>query len=820
MAGRLQQLIQNGRNGSAVLFCGAGFTADCLNFEEEPTLGVTYHLLNLINAELKKAGKPAGFRDIKNAARQYKSDIGNYALMKLLKERFHINKVSSSIETILEYPWSSIYTTNYDNGIEVAMQGIQKRHTSLNNLDEPREPTASELQIVHLHGFAEAWTSDNFERSCILDADSYRHLTGVSNWLERLRFDIERAEVVIFLGFSAADFHLSQVFFNTTGLKKKAFFINRPTPSPDMDERATQEEFGEVLYIGREELADEISQILKQDPPSDPHLTSFTRFVLPDTSQSVPPVAAIEELFVWGKVDSTHIKRDLDVNKSDYHVLRSETARITEHLEKPGAIAFIHGDICDGKSLSILGAKIRIAAGRPVFQLTNFYTDILNDVSSILAAYPNAVLVIEGCFTLREDRLKALTLLVSASQGGLILSSRSIATEAESTKFHDLKSIPSLMDIRLGKIHEQEVGHLVALIDQIAGWREFHALTASDRRIFVEKECGGILPAVLLRLLKSPYVRDVYRLEYNKLSHVDQQDKRMLIAALLIAGIGHNAPTSFLSDIFEKDCESTIKNIASQSNGLLIARVDGDFVSTIPSIGARNFVENVVDDQEIVNTTIFVLRKLQSKYGRSEFENYIFKQLMRYSILSSVVSDKDEIDRFFDNISKVEYFRQLPLFWLQWHMAMSVQLRWNKAEDYLTMGYTAADAFEKRRGDKYNRKQLNDRKAKFLAARALQTERAPGDLFRDMKEALDIVDRLMRDAELTHHPYETLMQIAQVVEAKRTNVSTDLAKILVDRLKEIIGRAKARVEVVPEGYQRGHAETALKETESLAGDLR
>gem|GEM_PF-5555977 len=62
---------------------------------------------------------------------------------------------------------------------------------------------------------------------------------------------------------SAADFHLSQVFFNATGLQNKAFFINRPTASPDPDERATQEEFGEVLYIGRETFADQILQILK-----------------------------------------------------------------------------------------------------------------------------------------------------------------------------------------------------------------------------------------------------------------------------------------------------------------------------------------------------------------------------------------------------------------------------------------------------------------------------------------------------------------------------------------------------------------------------
>ncbi|NSY70313.1 hypothetical protein G6L35_13865 [Agrobacterium tumefaciens] len=815
----LQQKLQDSRNGNAVLFCGAGFTADCLNFEDDPALGVTFHLLNIINSELKTKGKQSGFRDIKNAAKRFKLDIGGFRLMEILKNRFHISKISSSIEAILEYPWTSIYTTNYDNGIEIGLQNTRKKHTPVNNLEDPNNPTSG-VPVVHLHGFAEAWTSENFERSCILDSDSYRNLTGVSNWMERLRSEIERAEIVIFLGFSAADFHLSQVFFNATGLQKKAFFINRPAAFPDPDERATQEEFGEVLYTGREAFADQILQILKQDAPKEPPLASFERFILPETISSVPSVAAIEDLFVWGKVDKSHIKRDWDVGTSDYHILRNEAAKIVDHLDTPGNIAFVHGDICDGKSLAILGAQIQIARGRPVFQLKHFYSDLLNEVSSIFASYPDAVLVLEGCFALREERLAALVRQISASEGGMILSARSIATEAESEKLRAIRTIPSSTDIRLGKIQGSEVDSLIALIDQIAGWREFRALTLGERQRFIERDCGGVFPSVLLRLLKSHYVQNAYLAEYNKLSGIDPNDKRMMIAALIIAGIGFDAPTSFLSEAFEKDCSSTIKKISADTDGLKLVRVDGDFVKTIPSIGARNLASSIIDDKEIVDTTIYILNYIRRKYRRSEFENHLFTQLMRYSILASVVSDDGEVNRFFDNISKVSYFRELPLFWLQWHMAMSAQGSWLKAEEYLLMGYTAADAYDKKRDDKFNRKQLEDRKAKFFAARALATSRVGVELFRDMKEATEIVGRLMRDAQLTHHPYETLLQIMQVIEAKGATIPKDLAKILTGQLTEIIGRAGTRVGVVPEGYQRNHATSAMKEIEPIAALLR
>jgi SIR2-like domain len=127
--------------------------------------------------------------------------------MQLLKDRFQLSKVSASIVDIVGYPWAAIYTTNYDNGLELALQSAGRKFAPLNNLDDPNAINSG-TPIIHLHGFAEAWTDATFEQSCVLDTDSYRHLSGVSNWLGRLRFDIERAEIVVFIGFSAADFHL------------------------------------------------------------------------------------------------------------------------------------------------------------------------------------------------------------------------------------------------------------------------------------------------------------------------------------------------------------------------------------------------------------------------------------------------------------------------------------------------------------------------------------------------------------------------------------------------------------------------------------
>ena len=808
----LQNLLQRGRNGNALLFCGAGLTADCLNFDQDSRLGVTFHLLTLLNDELKANGKQSGFKDIRNASKRFRTDLGNYRLLLLLKERFLLNKVSATIVDIVGYPWSSIYTTNYDNGLELALHKAGKRFVPLNNLDDPNA-TTNGTPVIHLHGAAEAWSHSTFEQSCVLDADSYHNLSGVRDWLHRLRFDIERAEIVVFVGFSAADFHLTQVFFDTSGLKEKAFFINRPSSELDPDERATQEDFGEPLYIGREGIAQLIIEAQKQQIPVEPQLASFVRYQPPRPSASVPPVQDIEDLLIWGKVDLQHLKRDHDSEKSDYHVLRDEIKEIQNQLHSEGRIILLSGDICDGKSLVVFGVMNGISNTRAIFELTHTYADLLDETSSILVAYPNSILVVENCFSLREERLLGLARQISASKASLILTARSVSTEAELGKLKGLRAIPSLLEIGIGPLRGNKINALIALIDQIAGWRDFKALSLPERRRFVEKDCQGVIPNVLLRLLNSDYVRGKYREEYNKTSYLDIRDRQMIVAALLIANIGFDAPTSFLSDIFEQDFASVLKRISPQG-GLKLVRAERGVVRTIPSIGARNLLGSVVDARDIVNTTIYILEKMAGEIRRSDFEQHVFSQLMRYSILNSTVSDVDEINRFFDHTSKIAYFRDMPLFWLQWHMAMGAQNRWVKAEEYLSMGYTAAAALEKKRGEKYNRKQLDDRKAKFLIARANSVMRSGSELFRDAKEALDIAGRLLHDSELTHHAYETLLDIAKLLRSRQGTLLEDQNAVLVGQLKMLVDLGKKKLGTVFEGYHRSRAVEWINQIEA------
>ncbi len=305
----------------------------------------------------------------------------------------------------------------------------------------------------------------------------------------------------------------------------------------------------------------------------------------------------------------------------------------------------MNSPVCDGKTLVITDAINGFFGSRPIFELRHAYADLVDETASILAAYPKAVFVVENCFSLHVTRLLGMARQILASAGGLILSARSISTEGDSSKLRALRELRLLSEVRMGPLKPSETDDLIVLLDQIAGWRNFRALSPTNRRRFVETECKGLVPNVLLRLLNLDYVRNKYREEYNKIFYANNYERRIIIGALLLSNIGLDAPISFLSDVFELDFVSTLRRISAQSGALRLVQVNKDFAQTVPSIGARNLLRNVVETRDVVNTTIYILERLSEVTRRSDLESHIFTQLMRYSILNSVVSDTAEVNR-------------------------------------------------------------------------------------------------------------------------------------------------------------------------------
>jgi len=801
--------LNRGRSGDAVLFCGAGFTASCLGYEFDGTLGVGAHLLELFNREILKESGKSGFRQLPSAASRYKQIAGESGLMALLKSRFTLSNVTQDMSDIVKYPWGRIYTTNYDNGIELACSRASKRVVPFNNVDDPTEAIPSSA-VIHLHGFAERWDIHNFSASCILDAASYAQLPSVGKWLEHLRIDLERASAVVFVGFSASDFHLNQVFFNASGLRDKAVFVNRPTAEIDPDAEILQSQYGRPLYIGIEGLSAGIRAASASPEPAPLSLASFRKFTPSRPASTLPGVQSIQDLLTMGITDQAQTARDVSTAASDYHVHRDALSWFENQLNSNGRIFLLSGEVCDGKSIVIEDLAQKISTDRPVFWLGIAYDDLLDEVARILDRHTDAVLVVENCFQLRAERLNLLAKAFEGGNGLLLLTARSIAADAETGKIKSLKPLSSFREYRLSSLSDGEIFALEQLVDQFGGFAHLGSMTRQDRERYIQNRCNRSLPAVLLDILKSKHVKDRYREQINCVDPKGTGAFNLLVGSLFLKHIGDPPPAAFVSEVFSTDVGDVIARANTGNGSFHLLRIKRGIVETVPAIGASLILREFFEDADIVTSVVQMLENMARRQIRStEYERYAFGQLMRYSRLVTVVTDEIQIERFFDHISKIGYFRGEPLFWLQWHMAKAAAGRFADAERLLDRGYAEAGNWERTRRTPYNRKQLDDRKAKFLLLRASKTERSSADLFRDFRTACEIVERLLRDTEVTHHPFETLDQISQLLGEKSAALAPESRKIVLLNCQKLLNLAERRSSDVAEGYQLQTASRAL-----------
>lgn len=809
----VRDFLEASTAGGAVLFCGAGFLADCLNLSDNESLGVGSALRDLLNAELRKFGK-GPYEKLANAADQFVHVQGETALIALLREKFTVSHVTDKMVDIVKFPWERIYTTNYDNAIQVACKGAGVPFKTLSSQDRPDSMPGPGLEVVHLHGCVEKWTLDNFQESCVLGVESYFEANKILRyWLRPLQADFDKSTTFILVGFAMGDFHINQVFYNARDAYDKVFFINRPSAEPNPDLRLMQEKFGTPIAMTRSDFAGVVRDARQAESSPEPVVPSFLRYNRPDQPVGIATVEDIQNLFIFGHINRAQLIRDVTMDKSEYHVLREIAMDVIEHIENDISSILLYGEICCGKTLIVEEICAHLSVSRPVFLAHRFYDTIVSETHRILQAYERErpVIIVENCFSMRPETPEQMLSLFQSSGPAIIMTSRSISARADVSGFQRLRS--SVLDIHLARLGDREIKDLVSLSDQAGGWIESEK-TASEKARLVRMDYGANIPGFMLGIMKSQFVRARYAEEYEKITDLcSETEVQMMVAACYVSHIGTRVTVSFLSNMFRLNISDMLDRLSRVNYALRIVRINDGLVETVPSIGARNILREIVPSRNprlIVDTVVEMLRYLSQENAYvEEFERRMFNQLMRYSVLKSVVDDVDEINRFFDHVSKIEYCRTRVLFWLQWHMAMVDQNRFDTADRHLRRSYTEAKKFDRNNSEPYDRVQFDDRKAKFLMIRG-RNEDFRMTMSRDIGEAIQITYKLLRRQDLTHHVFDTFVEIIDFLFQQGPLFEAALRKQIYDNVSKLGELMRGKVAALDPGYPRSRGEQEIQ----------
>lgn len=234
---------------SSVLFLGSGFSVGATNIEggSPPNgKGLRHHFIRHLKLP------PDTDYDLQVISDEF-AESNPQKLRDELYKIFRITALTAEQIAVLNEPWRRIYSTNYDDAVEL---------NRLNNRVPPNsfdvsQPVPSKLphgSIIHLHGSIRLVTPENVKDSLVLGEGSYVNQYVVkSPWYDQFQRDLAYASAIYIIGYSLADYHIAGLLLADWRLAERTVFIQGAHPNDIFLSRTKQ--YGRTLFIGTDGFA-------------------------------------------------------------------------------------------------------------------------------------------------------------------------------------------------------------------------------------------------------------------------------------------------------------------------------------------------------------------------------------------------------------------------------------------------------------------------------------------------------------------------------------------------------------------------------------
>ena len=689
-------------SGKALLFLGAGFSSGATRIKDgkEATFPLGQDLANELLSDLNKPNSAQ--KNLATCSAFYEAKKTRKGLLYALAEKLEVKKAKDYHYNILSYPWWRIYTTNYDNLVQLAMPATTKiRRIGLR--DELPQYTPFRTDCLHINGFIDY---NDIEKSEIIitktDYSSpmnYKRDDIIYNFHE----DISMVEKVFFIGYSLYDIEVAKILQNNTTLKNKVYFI----VCPNIDEIDEQELlfFGSVIKIGVQNF----SVILKEAAIKYENLPK----VLDETFFSLEKYNSFPEknkerdnvfkLLMHSKINRDCLKRQLG-GQQLYAVLRKPLEEIKQRVLSGYLLTGIYARICNGKTI--------------------FFEELaaaLSDIMPVYFARPDAQ-------SLKKD-------LVSFSKQ---LGEQRVAIFIDGYA----RALPNLEPL-IGKlpniifiIAERTPVHRI-LWDKIskkisdAAAFSLDVLEDSEKEIFIEllrnNGLSGETKEFLSRQLDDLYENSIGRAIFSiiKESEVAERyieklkkdiessieyESELYVAVMLSIIIGGSISKTLINKLLQSN-NAYSREFSNSKIFEDILKDDGNHVSCSGGISLE-ITKFVFHPEKSLDILIRIVTVCQ-RNPHDKFLTKLCEQCLRFFYLEKVLpadNFKNNVRVFYETVRNIGNMGGHPLFWLQFAIAMFNQKEFLKSKIYLDTAGESAKNIE------FNPFQIDNFRARLLLA--------------------------------------------------------------------------------------------------------
>jgi hypothetical protein len=252
----IHEAIRDALNGSAICFLGAGFSYGAKTATGGEVPGVPQLSLSIREMAGLGHGEDASLSDLADYCEQ--NTVLSINLRELLVRDLTNCSPSNDQNSLLNFRWRAVFTTNFDDVAEIAMRDVSPQIVT--PAFKTTHLKTSSTPLYYFHGRARDVLEGVTEPGIVLSELNYLKLKERNRDLyAALENEVHAASRVFFIGYSMRDAEIASRLFAISGFKEKSIVITRPGETPLALSRLKK--FGHVYDIGLHGLVRELGVI-------------------------------------------------------------------------------------------------------------------------------------------------------------------------------------------------------------------------------------------------------------------------------------------------------------------------------------------------------------------------------------------------------------------------------------------------------------------------------------------------------------------------------------------------------------------------------
>lgn len=776
----IEEAIDRIFENNAVLFTGSGFSFGATNQNGNPFVSAS----SLTKLLCHECGFDEEGVNLDEASEDYISEKGEHQLIPFLQGQFKAVEISDEHKFVGGLKWGRIYTTNYDNVLELSYSHHKKNLTPITLSDSPNNFSDKSTLCLHLNGYIDRLNYDTLHTEFKLTRSSYLTADFIySQWSTLFRNDIGSYGSVFYVGFSAnSDLDISRIIFNQPEVKDKSFFIVAKNEKENTKRRLSS--LGTVLPIGLDGFVELIKARQKEYKPTPLNLKQYLCFakVIKHEFRQKPSDEEVFNLLVEGRIDEQLIQHSLTSPEDfNYFIYRSKLNDTVKACKENKADILIHSDLGNGKTIFVEGLKfLLLDSDYDVYLFKRRFGNYNREVEDICKSNPGKTIFVVENYASNFDIIDAINVFRTSQI--LITTERTHTYEATIDRIEEKTKNLTLVDLNI--LDNDEVDKLITMLTTYGFWQSMSNYSYSQKYNYVTRDAHRSLKNILLKIIES---NDIIN-RYGSIIDIIK-NKKGFYEAFVYLLVGNNIGLNHKLDEYIYALDPKIINSSSFVNNPYVKEIinfNNNELNLKSSILSEALLHRIIDSAIIINVILNIFVRLDRQtidYGVRRR----LTSLMMFSNLQRIINthkfeNMDNVIKFYQSIKETNFCKNNPHFWLQYSIARIAEGNYPLANQYIQAAYSYAE-----KKPNYNTYQLDNNYARIL----LQTEINNGSADTCMNvlhEVQKIIIDPMTRKLVRHYPFRVAQKYGEFHDTFCSKLNKEDQAIFIRYCEQVLER--------------------------------